>query len=128
MSYPAYASPSGSAEGGFRVAASDDGPGPKEIGSSNDSTKKPTALWLYLVGVLLVGTYAAMYIPAFAGDKINPQTGFGSLLWTSLFFYLWWKRLGKKGWIGALIGAVLGIVAFTLAAFLSGFMGTGVPR
>ena len=83
---------------------------------------KPRVLWLYVVGVLLVGTYAAMFLPALAGQTVSPQTGPGSMLWTGLFFYLWWKRRARKGWHGALIGATLGILVFGLAAFIGGFM------
>lgn len=84
--------------------------------------KRPLLVWLYIVGVLLMGTYAAMFIPAFAGQKVNPQTGTGSMLWTCLFFYLWWKQRARKGWQGALIGVTLGTFVFAAAAFIGGFM------
>ena len=83
---------------------------------------KPKRLWLYLAGVALIGTYAAMFIPAFAGLSINPQTGPSSMIWSSLFFYLWWKRRGRKGWHGAILGSVFGIFIFVLAAFISGWI------
>lgn len=86
---------------------------------------KPNVLWLFVVAVPLVGTYAAIFIPAFAGQTINPQTGFGSMLWTGLLAHLWWKRRGRKGWNGALIGAAIGFLAFLLPDFISGFMRHG---
>ena len=86
---------------------------------------KPKALWLYIVGVLLVGTYAAMFIPAIAGQNINPQSGYGSMLWTSLFFYLLWKRRTRKGWHGALVGSAIGLFVFVAAAFISGLIRHG---
>jgi hypothetical protein len=80
------------------------------------------AFSLYFAGVLLVGIYAAMFIPAFAGQRINPQSGFYSMLSTGWFFYLWWKRRVRKGWHGALVGAAIGILAFCVAAFVSRLM------
>ena len=83
---------------------------------------KPKALWLCIVGVLLIGTYAAMFIPAIAGQNINPMSGYGSMLWTGLFFYLWWKRRARKGWHGALVGSAIGLFAFFAAGFIKGLM------
>src|SRR5258708_395483 len=78
--------------------------------------------WLYLVGALLIGTYASDFFPALSGQAPNPVAGWGSLLWSGLFFYLWWKRVGRKGWHGFLIGAGVGILFFSLAAFVAGYM------
>ena len=83
---------------------------------------KPRRIWLYVAGVLLVGAYAAMFLPALAGQSINPQSGFGSMLWTGLFFFLWWRQRGRSGSRGALIGTVVGILIFMLAAFVGGLM------
>lgn len=76
--------------------------------------------WLYIVGFCMVGAYAAMFIPAFLGHSI--ESGGGSMLWTGLFFYLWWKLRARKGWHGAMIGFALGFLIFMLAAVVSGFM------
>lgn len=83
---------------------------------------KPKAFWLFVVGVCLVGAYAAMFIPAFAGQNFQSKNLFSTMLWTGLFFYLWWKRRARKGWHGALIGSVIGILASFAAAFIGGFM------
>ena len=82
-------------------------------------TKKLSVFWLYLVGLLLVGAYAAVFIPAAAGKEINPQAGTGTFFWTALFFYLLWKRLGRKGWHGTLIGLAVGFFVAFVAAFIS---------
>ena len=80
---------------------------------------KPRKLWLYVVGVLVVGTYAAMFLPAFAGRQLHPQSTFASVLWTGLFFYLWWRRRDRKGWLGALIGSMLGLLISVVAQVIS---------
>lgn len=84
--------------------------------------KKPQVLWLIVVGVAVVGTYAALFIPALAGESIGPNPGFASMLWTGLFFFLWWRRRGHQGWKGALVGALLGLLVFGFAGFISGAM------
>jgi hypothetical protein len=66
-----------------------------------------------------------MFIPAIAGQNINPQSGYGSMFWTGLFFYLWWKRRARKGWHGALVGSAVGLFVFSAAAFISGFIRHG---
>lgn len=83
--------------------------------------KKPSVIWLYLVGVLLIGAYAAVFIPAAAGE-INSQADFGIFFLTALFFYLWWKRRGRKGWHGMLIGLGAGFVVEFVAGFISAFV------
>lgn len=93
---------------------------PSEAKSTTTDVAKPRKLWLYIVGVLLVGTYAAMFLPAFGGQKINPQSTFSSMLWTGLFFYLWWKRRARKGWHGALVGSALGLLVSVAAEVIAG--------
>jgi hypothetical protein len=63
-----------------------------------------------------------MFIPAFAGQSINPQAGLPSVLWSGLFCHLWWKRRARRGWHVALIGIGLGILVFAFAAFVGGFV------
>lgn len=72
--------------------------------------KKPHIVWLYIVGVFLVGTYVATFIPAFAGQKPESAAFNGCVLWTTCFFWLWWKRQGRKGWHGGLIGFGVGFM------------------
>lgn len=83
---------------------------------------KRRSIWLIVTGILLVVTYAAMFIPAFAGQKQIPQSGFGSMFWTGLFFYIWWKQRNRSGWHGALIGAALGVLVFFVAAVIGGYV------
>ncbi|MBW2035392.1 MAG: zinc ribbon domain-containing protein [Deltaproteobacteria bacterium] len=98
---------------------------PTEAQAVTVVVSKPRALWLYIVGILLFGAYAAIFIPAIVGLNINPQVGPGSMFWNGLFFYLWWKRRGRKGWHGALVGSVIGLFAFFAAAFISALIRHG---
>lgn len=86
--------------------------------TATPSTAKPKRIWLVLVGVALFSTYASIFIPAFVGQPPNVQAISGSLFWTGLFFYLWWRQRERKGWQGALLGVVVGIAMVNLAAFL----------
>ena len=90
--------------------------------TTRPSSAKPKRIWLILVSVALVGTYAAMFIPALTAQPPDAQAGYGSLFWTGLFFYLWWRQRERKGWQGALLGSVIGIAVFALAAFVSGLI------
>lgn len=85
---------------------------------------KPKKIWLYIVGFLVVGAYAGIFIPIFAGKNIiNPASaGYSSMFITGLFFYILWKQRSRKGWQGALIGVLIGIIVFTLASFVEGLM------
>jgi hypothetical protein len=63
-----------------------------------------------VLGVLLVGNDAALLIPAFDGQQPQGAALNGSMLLTTLFLRLWYKRQGRKGWHGALIGFGLGAI------------------
>ena len=89
---------------------------------SDNNNHYPKEIWLYIAGFLLFGAYAAMFIPAFAGKNIDPNSGYSSMFITCLFFYIWWKRRGRKGWQGALLGTLIGIIVFVLAAYIEGLM------
>jgi peptidoglycan/LPS O-acetylase OafA/YrhL len=86
---------------------------------------KPRIFWVYFVAVLLFFIYAAMFIPAMSGQTLGPKPHQASMLGTSLLFYLSWRRLGRKGWHGALIGAGVGLLVSGIAAVISGFMRHG---
>lgn len=77
--------------------------------------------WFYAVAVLTFGTYGAMLLAASQGS-LGSMEGYASMFWTGLLFYLLWKQRARKGWHGALIGVVVGIMSFVLAAFLGGLM------
>ena len=106
--------------------------GVTEIAVARERTTKPVPAvdapkknWLLLVGIALVGIYAAMIIQAYAGHRIGPEALYGSALWHGLFFYLRWRKIGRNGWHGAMFGFFVGILAFGIAAFLAAFMRHG---
>jgi hypothetical protein len=82
----------------------------------------PKQLWLFLVGIALLGIYAAVVVLVYAGHRIGPEALYGSGLWHGLFFYLWWRKIGRNGWHGAVFGFFVGILAFSIAAFLAALM------
>lgn len=92
------------------------------INGASAKAVKPRVIWSVLLGVALVGAYAAMFIPAFVGLHIDPMSGYGSMFWSSMFFLALWKYRLRTGWHGALIGAGVGLLMFTLAAFVSGYI------
>ena len=69
---------------------------------------------LVLIGIALVGTYAAMFIGASAGRAPGTNTPYllSVVFGTSVVFYLWWKQKGRKGWEGALLGAIIGFLVY----------------
>ena len=71
-------------------------------------SKRISTIWLILVGIAIVGTYAAVLIPALAGKETDSTGILGCLLWTGLFFFLLWKRSDRTPWIGAVIGVAIG--------------------
>jgi zinc-ribbon domain len=95
---------------------------PEQTTSPASGEPTPSPFWLYLLGTLTIGTYAAMLIVGFAGKGVYSQSGLASMLWSSLFFYFLWKRRARRAWQGALIGAVIGIVIFLMAVLISVYM------
>lgn len=86
---------------------------------------KAAAAWLYGVGALLSIIYASDIIPALSGKQPGERSGGMVVLFPGVFFYLWWNRLGRKGWQGFLIGSPIGLSAFVISACVAGFMRRG---
>lgn len=80
------------------------------------------------LAICVVGTYAAMFIPAFNGTSPNPISGYASIFWSTLFFTMLWKSLNKKKYIGVILGVVIGIFAFSSSAFLAGYLRASNPN
>lgn len=77
--------------------------------NSHTQSKPPRVLWLVLVVIAMIGTYAAVLMPALTGSRSDATGMLGCVFWTGLFFFLIWKRSERTPWIGAAIGAVLGL-------------------
>ena len=97
---------------------------PESVRASVDpvANEKPGSFGFFFLVVAMVGAYSALFIPALAGVPVNPQFGTASMFWNGLFFYSLWGRRGRSGWKGAMIGVLVGIVAFGAAGFVSGFV------
>lgn len=84
---------------------------------------KPGIFGLYFAGILIAFGYAFMFFSAFTdGKSITPQLGGSATFWTAVWFYYVWKRRALDRWRGALIGTALGLLLFSAAAFVHGFM------
>lgn len=94
----------------------------ENIGTTSSGSRGPRKLWLYLIGIVCIGIYAAAFIPAFAGKQVDAKIGPPMLLLTTLFFAFLWQRRGKKARYGVWIGVLVGFLAFALAAFVGGYM------
>jgi hypothetical protein len=77
-------------------------------------------VWLIIVGLGLIGMYAALFIPAFAGQQHDSKNDLACIFWTVVFFWLLWKQLLKKGWQGALAGLAVGFLVLFAVGFVSG--------
>ena len=91
----------------------------------SENGKPKRLIWVLLASILAIRTYAALLIPAFAGQKINPMSGYGSMLWSGVLIATVWRYRNKNGWVGFGLGAALGVLIFILAAFISGFISAG---
>lgn len=89
--------------------------------------KRPSLVWILLVGTGLVGMYAALLIPALTGRNIDPTALGPYLLWTVVFFWLLWKRLHRKGWHGVLIGVGVAMACLFIADFAGAYARDHAP-
>jgi hypothetical protein len=87
----------------------------------SDKPSKTLVTGIVLIAICLIGTYAALFIPAFVGTSPKPMSGYASIFWSALFFYMLWKCLNKKKYIGVVIGIIVGILAFSGSAFIAGY-------
>lgn len=76
-------------------------------------------LWLPLVGLALIGDYAASLIPAFAGKPVEPQNNMGVMLVSLLFFCLLWKYLQRRVWVGAIVGFCVAFAVLFAVGFIT---------
>lgn len=89
---------------------------------SEKEVKRNTSIWAILAGLPLIGAYAAIMIPASIGQHIPSAAGGSSIFWSGIFFaVLWWHR-AKRFQVGFAIGALIGLLMFMLAAFVSGWI------
>jgi len=70
---------------------------------------------LVLLVVASIGIYAAILIPAFAGILPTGQNVTGAVIWTSILFYVLFRRSGAKGWMGAMAGFGVGFLVLVAA-------------
>lgn len=84
--------------------------------------KKFSGAWPFFFGVCMVGMLGALFIPASVGARLDPMTGYYSMIWGSLFVWSFWRYKGRTGWHGGLIGTVAGLLIWMLAVFFSGYV------
>lgn len=82
---------------------------------------KPRKIWLYLAGIAFIGSVSGTVITALSGNPIPPVSLTGVLVWSSVFFWLYWRYLEREGWQGFLMGLAVGLVLGVLAAFIAAF-------
>lgn len=92
---------------------------------NEEGTSKPGKLLIVgvvLLGICVIGTYAAMLIPAVNGTNPKPIAGWASIFWSVFFFVMLWKALNKKRYVGLILGLVIGFIAFFVSGFLAGYV------
>src|SRR5512145_2583458 len=70
----------------------------------------PKQIWLLLVGMALVGIYAAMFVLVYTEHGVGALAFYAASLWHGLFFHLWWRKIGRNPWHGAALGFFIGIL------------------
>jgi hypothetical protein len=89
--------------------------------------RRPAVAWVYGVGAVAILVSLGLFVLAFSGMNVT-NGGASSMFWNGLFAYLLWKRMGRTGWHGALIGVGVGLVLFVLASFVSGYIHSTIGR
>lgn len=70
---------------------------------------------IVLSAVVVVGTYAALFIPAIVGQKPQQMSMLPALFGTALFLMFCWKGRGRRGAWGFLCGIVVGSLVLVAA-------------
>lgn len=92
------------------------------VATTERKPRRMSLMWVLLTGVLLIGAYAAMMIPASLGSNIPSQAGGSLMFWSAVFFGVLWRHRSRNVWIGLFIGVGVGLLMFVLAVFISGFV------
>jgi len=90
----------------------------------NAPTRRQVAISIVLA-ILLALMYWVVVMQALEGTfhtSLKQQSLGGIIFWTALAFWYSWKSLGRTGWIGALIGAIVSILILFGASGISGYV------
>ena len=93
-----------------------------ELRPENKAKKTLKFIWIVLIALGTFGTYASIYIPALIGRDFTPNSNFHSMIWTGLLFASIWKYKFKNGWVGLLIGAIVGMIIYILASIIRSYV------
>lgn len=100
--------------------------------SAEEEVKQRASKWLVtgvvILAILVIGQYAAMYLPAYVGTPPKPFSLFNSILWSSLFFVFLWKLLRMKKLYGLVVGVAVGTASFFGASFMAGFSSLAIAE
>jgi hypothetical protein len=65
--------------------------------------------------------WSSYLIPATTGHRPTEQSGApGAWVGNGIFFAVAWNRMRRRWWVGALIGAVVGLAAIFVGGFIAG--------
>ncbi len=74
------------------------------------------------IGVAVIGSTSAIFIPAFAGSSPDPKSLFSVTLWSGILFSLIWKYRNKRKLTGFIVGLFIGLALSFTASFISGYL------
>ncbi len=90
----------------------------------NAPTKRQIAISICLA-IFLALMYWVIVMQALEGmfhTSLKTQNLGGIIFWTALSFWYSWKSLGRRGWIGALIGAFVSVLIIVCMTGISGYV------
>lgn len=73
---------------------------------------KPVGVIGWILFALLVMAYADPALMLLDGHHPDATEWLGTTLWTAIVVAYFWKRRGRRGWQGFLVGSAIGLAAY----------------
>lgn len=93
------------------------------LATTGQVTHRPWLAWpFWLLAICVLGSCSGLLLLLLSGrEQLPPGTILGAFVWPGALVAYVWKKLGRSGWVGFGLGALLGATFMMLASFGTGY-------